>query len=102
MRKKWTVLAVAFGLLSSTLGVSAQDVKERQRKEQVEVFVQQDGPDGLPPKIEMGGDNMVFLATEMSFGGKTVKGSPYSAQAITESVQALADGNRIVHKTTAQ
>ena len=43
----------------------------------------------------------VFIASEMGFGGKVVKGSPYSAQAITEAVQTLADGNRIVRKTTA-
>ena len=44
-----------------------------------------------------GGGDYVFLATEMSFGGKLVKGAPYSAQAVTESVQTLTDGNRIVN-----
>jgi hypothetical protein len=34
--------------------------------------------------------------------GKTVKGAPYSAEAVTESVQTLADGNRIVRRTTAK
>jgi uncharacterized membrane protein len=43
-----------------------------------------------------GGGDYIFLATEMSFGGKLVKGAPYSAQAVTESVQTLTDGNRIV------
>lgn len=100
MKKKWMAFAVALGLLGSTFGVSAQDSKER--KAQVEVFVQQGGPEGLPPKIEMGGDNFVFFATEMSFGGKVVKGAPYSGQAVTESVQTLADGNRILHKNSAQ
>ncbi|HKG12920.1 MAG TPA: hypothetical protein VKB12_06260, partial [Pyrinomonadaceae bacterium] len=100
MNKKWMAFTIALGLLGTTYGVSAQDTKER--KSQVEVFVRQNGPEGLPPKIEMGGDNFVFYATEMSFGGKVVKGVPYSAQAVTESVQALADGNRIVHKNSAQ
>jgi len=55
-----------------------------------------------PPKIAMAGEGMsFFIASEMGFGGKVVKGAPYSAQAITESVQTLADGNRIVRKTTA-
>jgi hypothetical protein len=31
---------------------------------------------------------------------KVVKGSPFSAEAVTESTQGLADGNRIVHKST--
>jgi len=100
MNKKWMAFTITLGLLGTTYGVSAQDTKER--KAQVEVFVRQNGPEGLPPKMEMGGDNFVFFATEMSFGGPVVKGSPYSAQAVTESVQTLADGNRIVHKNSAQ
>jgi hypothetical protein len=31
-----------------------------------------------------------------------VKGAPYAAEAITESVQVLADGNRIVHKSSGK
>ncbi len=38
----------------------------------------------------------VFISSEMSFEGKTVKGAPYSAETINESIQTLADGNRIV------
>jgi len=51
---------------------------------------------GPPPT----GD-FVFLATEMSHGGKLVKGAPYSAQSVTESTQVLSDGNRIVNKSVA-
>ncbi len=62
------------------------------------------GPDGPPPPgmpaPGMPGD-FVFIASELNFGGKVVKGAPYSAQAITESVQTLSDGNRIVNKSTA-
>jgi hypothetical protein len=57
------------------------------------------GPDDpgqpLPP------DTFIFVASEMNFDGKLVKGAPYSAEAVTESVQTLGDGNRIVNKTTA-
>ena len=94
--------AATVGLLGTTFGVRAQEKQEKERKAQVEVIVSQDGPDALPSRIDMGGDNMVFVATEMSFGGKVVKGAPYSAQSVTESVQSLADGNRITHKNTAQ
>lgn len=45
--------------------------------------------------------DFVFLATEMSLGGKVVKGAPYSAQAVTESTQVLLDGNRIGNKSVA-
>lgn len=34
--------------------------------------------------------------------GKTVKSAPYSADTITESVQVLADGNRIVRRSTTR
>lgn len=33
-------------------------------------------------------------------GGAEVKGAPFAAEGITESVQTLADGNRIVHKNS--
>lgn len=55
------------------------------------------GPEGVPPPPDA---NFVFMASE-SFGGKTVKGAPYSAEAVTESIQTLADGNRIVNRITS-
>lgn len=47
------------------------------------------------------GDTFMFVSSEMSLDGKTVKGAPYSALAISEHTQTLQDGNRIVHKSTA-
>src|SRR3989442_1893464 len=38
---------------------------------------------------------------DMLVGGNPVKGAPYSAQAVTETTQTLADGTRIVQKSTA-
>src|ERR1044072_9232492 len=55
-------------------------------------------PDG-PPMLP--GRDFVFIASE-GFGGKVVKGAPYSAESVTETVQTLADGNRIVNKITSQ
>src|SRR5215213_1314366 len=54
------------------------------------------GPEGGPPPDA----NLVFFATE-SFGGKVVKGAPYSAEAVTETIQTLADGNRIINRITS-
>lgn len=48
------------------------------------------------------GDNSITFISEMSFEGKTVKGSPYSADAVTETVMVLGDGNRITRTTTAK
>ena len=42
-----------------------------------------------------------FLSAEMAVGGKAVKGVPFSAQAVTEVNQALADGNRIQRKSAS-
>ncbi len=41
-----------------------------------------------------------FVAGE-AVGGRTVKGAPYSAEAVTETVQTLGDGNRIVNRSSA-
>jgi TonB family protein len=51
-----------------------------------------------------GGDvqTFSFVSSEMSFDGKVVKGAPYAADAVQEHVQTLADGNRIVNRTTSQ
>ncbi len=108
-------MVATFGLLVITgaLGASAQ---ERQvRRVQVEAEPQRDvvitrsrSPQGPVPGSEMWveaaphqDNTFVFVSTEMSIDGKLVKGAPYSAQAVTETVQILGDGNRIVRKNTA-
>jgi len=60
------------------------------------VHTNQDGVPTPPPDKDF-----VFVASEVSFGGKVVKGAPYSAQAVTETIQTLGDGNRIVNKVTS-
>lgn len=54
---------------------------------------------GGPFTTELNSSN--FFYHEIMRGGEFVKGAPYSATAITETTQTLADGNRIVHKSTA-
>ena len=56
------------------------------------------GPGGGPPQPPDA--NVVFFATE-SFGGKVVTGAPYSAEAVTETIQTLGDGNRIVNRMSS-
>src|SRR5690349_8624041 len=107
MKRNFKVFSVAAALLLNALGAAAQ---ERERRIVVappdeEVFIAQGPgtPVPPPPPAEfLRGDNLIYMATEMSFSGKLVKGAPYSAQAVTESVQTLSDGNRIVRKNTAQ
>jgi TonB family protein len=119
MKKELGVIAIVLAILvsiSATLSFAQQKQaapdRERVEREKAkegqpapesefrfEFEREMQGPDGPPPP-GMPGD-FVFIANEMSFGGKVVKGAPYSAQAITESVQNLSDGNRIVNKSTA-
>src|SRR5678810_519411 len=51
--------------------------------------------------------NVIFNSQTFEFvsgqliSGPPVKGAPYSAEAVNETIQMLADGNRIVQRTTA-
>ena len=48
-----------------------------------------------------GANTFNFVNSEFVFDGKPIKGSPYSAEAVTETTQVLGDGNRIVNRSTA-
>lgn len=56
------------------------------------------GPRPGPERLYPGG--LDFISSEMRFDDKVVKGAPYSAQAMLESTQTLADGTRITRKST--
>jgi hypothetical protein len=78
---------VLCGALISLIPLSAQDSEKAAVEKKMAEF-----------KMMAGGFEV--LGGEM-ISGKTVKGAPYSAQAVNESVQALADGNRITHTNTS-
>ncbi|HXD29953.1 MAG TPA: hypothetical protein VN643_02475 [Pyrinomonadaceae bacterium] len=94
-------LLLITALLVSSLSAFAQQKPAAVEQRGVVVTQQRvlQGPDDpakpLPP------DTVFFVGTEMNFDGKLVKGAPYSAQAVTESIQTLVDGNRIINKTTS-
>jgi hypothetical protein len=103
MKREWKLWLGIFGsvvLLTSAIsifgqrkpGTDGQIIIQRER-----VMQGPDDPQGPPPPP----DTFVFVASEMNFDGKLVKGAPYSAQAVTETMQILGDGNRIVNKATA-
>src|SRR5437868_10060538 len=48
-----------------------------------------------------GPTSVAVIGGEM-VGGPAVAGAPYSAEAVTESTQTLADGNHIVNKSTSK
>lgn len=41
-----------------------------------------------------------FISSEMSFDSKPVKGAPFSADVESQSIQTLADGNRIIRRSS--
>ena len=103
MKRKFIVFTLAAALLANAAVGAQERLRSRVVADQLEqeIFIAQ-GPGEAPNvRVETHGDNVVYFATEMSFAGKLVKGAPYSAQAVTETVQTLADGNRIVRKNSA-
>src|ERR1035437_8403455 len=48
------------------------------------------------------GQDTRLFADSVRSSEKTVKGEPFSAEAISETVQMLADGNKIVRRTTTR
>jgi hypothetical protein len=89
----------ALAVLANVVGVGAQEKKTRSEVVTSHVFV--GGPEQMAMAGAQGDNTFVFVSSEMSIDGKLVKGAPYSAQAINESVQTLAGGNRIVRQNTS-
>lgn len=105
-RRMFITIICAIAILGNIFGTSAGvDAQDKTRKFNREVVTMQNGVvTGDPMQFafsEQGDNTFVFVSSEMSIDGKVVKGAPYSAQAVTESVQTLADGNRIVRRTNA-
>ncbi|MGE0126937.1 MAG: energy transducer TonB [Blastocatellales bacterium] len=62
------------------------------------------GPDGFDAVwvagAQTGGDGVFqFFSQEMSFDNRLIKGAPFSAQTVSETIQTLPDGNRIVQQS---
>jgi hypothetical protein len=110
MKKKIIVMGCLLTILASCFSVFAQDPTEVKGKAGAKARIQS--------KMEMDrahaehdmvfqvagmadSGTFTFIAADNMFGGHLVKGAPYSAQAVTENIQTLSDGNRIVRKNTA-
>ncbi|MGH9751250.1 MAG: hypothetical protein ACREA2_00560 [Blastocatellia bacterium] len=121
-RKKQLLMAMlcAFSMMINSAAVVAQS-KDKQRKSSVQQSpeVMEDvfliGEPVQDPAFEIAlaghgqGDviftpaaQVEFIHNEFSFGGKVVKGAPYSADAITETIQTLPDGNRIIRNSSSK
>ena len=98
-RRTLVTIICALAVLANVVGVGAQEKKTRSEVVTSHVFV--GGPGQMAVAGPQGDNTFVFVSSEMSIDGKLVKGAPYSAQAINESVQTLAGGNRIVRQNTS-
>lgn len=56
---------------------------------------------GMPGAIAAPHVTSELVFVEPLEGGRPVTNAPYTAETVTESTQMLADGNRIVHRTSA-
>ena len=55
---------------------------------------------GFANAAQQGGDSAFqFFSQEMSFDNRLVKGAPFSADIVSETIQTLPDGNRIVQRS---
>src|SRR5262245_44140119 len=55
---------------------------------------------GFAKAAQQGGDSAFqFFSQEMSFDSRLVKGAPFSADIVSETIQTLPDGNRIVPRS---
>jgi hypothetical protein len=116
--KKQVLMAMfcAFSLLSNSAAVAAQG---KDKKQEMKWTIQQEPGfqigDPPPPDsvfqiaLPAPGQDMLFAApqieffhNEFMFEGKVVENAPYSADVITETIQTLGDGNRIVRNSTAK
>ncbi len=75
------------------LKARAKDMAQQFKGTEAMLLALDDELMGLPP-------SMAFFANDFGRPREIVKNAPYTAEAVTESVQLLPDGNRIVRKST--
>ena len=97
-----TIVVVASALVTSaTLSAQAQKPQPAQRVQSPKpAAVPQGNPASVPADFKRLKLDFSLFGTPLE--GKVVKGAPYSAELVTESVQTLGDGNRIVHRSTSR
>ncbi|QQS45642.1 MAG: hypothetical protein IPM66_17145 [Acidobacteriota bacterium] len=126
VRKTFSVFLCATAMLVNGLPAMAQSKEQPKSKNETRTFifkgedgqvqevkgkaawVGQDGnhfemhvPAGVM-HLQEGPASVEFISHEFSFDSKIVKGAPYTADAVTETIQVLGDGNRIVRRSSAQ
>ena len=91
---------ILFGLAAGAAIAQTPSTQTKEVQKQIHVITAQTGAVSVS-SAGTAADTIAFVANEFNLGGKPVLKAPYSAEAVTESVQTLGDGNRIVNKNTA-
>ena len=86
------VLAVG---LTSAVVAQTQNEEALRAQKKLEADLQK-----LKATVALNQKTFDFVAGQL-ISGPPVKGAPYSAEAVNETIQTLADGNRIVQRTSA-
>src|SRR5262249_7288064 len=85
-------ITLEVGAVSETVSVTASNLTGAIRASQL-------FNSGSFNGAQQGGESAFqFFSQEMSFDSRLVKGAPFSADILSETVQALPDGNRIVQR----
>jgi hypothetical protein len=101
MRRKKHMLAVmlcAFSMAINSIAVVAQDKGKKQEPKSGAGQPAEGATFTLPAPP----NRLAFIQSDFSFGGPVVKGAPYSAEAVTETIQTLGDGNRIIQSSSSK
>jgi len=75
------------------MAAQAKDMAKRLKDNDAMLLALDEELMALPP-------SMAFFANEFGHPREIVKNAPYTAEAVTESIQLLPDGNRIVRKSS--
>ena len=99
---------IAILLLSACVMAGSVAAQESAPKEKVRTFtftqnepITMMAPFGMMQYEALPEGKIEFFSAEMAGAGEVVTAAPYTATATTESTQVLADGNRIVNKTSS-
>jgi hypothetical protein len=101
MRKKKQFLMATLCAFSMTVNSAAVLAQVKEKKQEPKPGVEQ-APGVTTFTLPAPPNQFTFIQSEFSFGGPVVKGAPYSAEAVTETIQTLGDGNRIIQNYSSK
>ncbi|MBO0862880.1 MAG: hypothetical protein J2P21_31160 [Chloracidobacterium sp.] len=100
MRRKKQFLTAALCAFSMMINSAAAIAQSNNKQDPAPTTQQAPAPPNFalpaPP------NRVAFVQNVFNFDGQVVKNAPYSAEAVTETIQTLADGNRIVQNFSSK